>query len=334
MKKEQQRKPILSLLTTAVLIFLLTACNNAADEAADTIVTALSEENTAINPEVISSETEEDYSDFTDDHVVFNRNDSYNRDDVSVINAMIRNNGLRAAEDDPDNWDFVSWDDSIPRRVTGLYLNRHKELSDKLSVDGLEYLTYLNCADTNISELSVSHLINLKELYVDRTNVTALEVSKLTNLARLSCAWTGVTDLDVSNLVNLNVLSCDGCRITHLERLAYLNCSYLKIRELDLSGPAHLTELHCYSPSLAILKLNGRKLKLLQTAGGIIELTGFNAEDKTVELTAYPDFGYTLDTWNGVLADSGTGKHEVRIKMIKDITVSAEFQSSVMENSR
>ena len=50
-------------------------------------------------------------------------NDGYHDGDVAVVNNIIDNNGLQAAKDAPESWDFVVWDGSAPTRIWWLKLN-------------------------------------------------------------------------------------------------------------------------------------------------------------------------------------------------------------------
>lgn len=93
----------------------------------------------------------------------------YDLGDVAVVNAIIDNNKLAAAKDDPDNWNFAEWDASAPKRLITLNFN-HNNLSGRLDVSGLTNLYYLFCDNNQLASLDVKSLTKLKDLTVLTTN--------------------------------------------------------------------------------------------------------------------------------------------------------------------
>jgi len=106
----------------------------------------------------------------------------YSPADVAVINALIANNGLQATPDDPETWDFATWNDATTmKRITILdfYDYTGQKLSGAASFAGLSELMYLDVGFQNLTAIDVSGLTNLEILYCDENQLTALDLSGL-----------------------------------------------------------------------------------------------------------------------------------------------------------
>lgn len=172
-------------------------------------------------------------------------NDGYHDGDVAVINAIIENNDLSAAKDDPAGWetdDLVRWDSSTPKRIT------HVRIYDK----GLR------------GTLDVSALTNLDSLFCGKNNLTGLNVSKNTSLTYLSCIDNQLEGmLDVSGLTELMTFDCYNNQLTalngleSLENLTSLYCYNNQLKALDVSSLSSLHTLSCFDNRLQRLNVSG-----------------------------------------------------------------------------
>ena len=179
----------------------------------------------------------------------------YNLDDITVINAMIENNGLKWTKADPadgsyipDDWYFIGWTKGeTDLRINNLdmpgplptntdveregALNGDLDLSKltclerldcttnrltSLNVSGLTALKTLKCYANRLTSMEVSGLVNLRELDCSSNELTTLEVSELTELKTLNCSNNNLVSLDASELVNLNTLDCHSNKLTSL----------------------------------------------------------------------------------------------------------------------
>ena len=100
-------------------------------------------------------------------------NDSYHDGDVAVVNNIIDNNGLQAAKDAPESWDFAVWDGSEPKRIVVLDLN-NKNLSGTIDLWNLKSLVQFNCDNNHLTEINIAGLENLKYLYCSNNNLKKL----------------------------------------------------------------------------------------------------------------------------------------------------------------
>ena len=189
-------------------------------------------------------------------------NEAYSPEDVAVVNAIIANNGLSAAQDDPANWgDFATWNSESPKRITHLTVAA-KNLTGTLDVSGLSSLVYLYCYDNQLAELDVSGLSSLRALYCYNNQLAALDVSGLSSLRTLYCSNNQLTALNASGLSDLYSLYCHDNQLAALDvsglsSLDILYCNGNQLAELDVSGLSSLTALFCYNNQLAALDVSG-----------------------------------------------------------------------------
>ncbi len=197
----------------------------------------------------------------------------YNPAHVAAINAMINNNGLWWYNvDEPDNWDFATWDASTPKNLTGLYVSE-MGLAGTLSLAGIDTLATLECYGNSLTALDVSGCSALRYLDCYNNKLTALDVTACAALEALYCGlneletltlgtkeWLGwlycgdnyLTELDLSGVDLLEDLRCfnnqiDSLNVTHNTYLSYLDCSTNLLTALDVSGMGYLTQIYCYT---------------------------------------------------------------------------------------
>ena len=236
-------------------------------------------------------------------------NDGYHDGDVAVINAIIENNDLSAAKDDPAGWetdDLVRWDSSTPKRITHVRIY-DKGLRGTLDISALTNLgilfcgknnltglnvskntslTYLSCGDNQLKGmLDVSGLTELTELHCGNNQLTALNgLESLENLTSLYCFDNRLTALDVSGLSSLRALSCFDNRLQRLDvsgltSLTILGCFDNQLTGvLDVSGSPLLEILYCYDNQLTELNLSGLR-SLTDLLCDNLPLTSFIAPD-------------------------------------------------------
>ena len=206
----------------------------------------------------------------------------YHPDDVAAINAIITNNGLSGYDlDDPDNWDFATWNSDATSRIFFLYLSE-KSLSGSLDISGLSALTHLYTDDNQLTSLDVSGLTSLTEisaennqlasidvsgatalttLYVNNNQLTSLDVSSATALMLLAASYNQLSSLDASGLSALEVLGVSGNQLTSLDvsglsALTYLYVDNNQLSSLDVSGLSALIWLDVYGNHLTSLDVS------------------------------------------------------------------------------
>ena len=112
--------------------------------------------------------------------------ETYDTNDIAVVNAIIDNNGLdwpKAPDDGssvPDEWDpGVKWsDEESDRRITELHLSQ-KNLTGALNVSKLTELRRLACWSNELTALDVSKLARLADLNCSFNKLTALNLAEL-----------------------------------------------------------------------------------------------------------------------------------------------------------
>ena len=235
----------------------------------------------------------------------------YSKNDVDAINDMIEKNGLSLAKDEPENWDIskgFTWDNSSPKRITGLTLNG-QSLSERLDVSGLTALTSLSCSINRLTALNgLDKLTELTYLNCTRNQLEALDgLDKLMELTHLSCANNQLETLDVSGLTELTHLLCSNNRLTALDgldtlpELTELDCSDNQLTVLDVSVLSKLTSLYCKNtPFASFTTKDGHTLTVNQTTGGTVWMTNFNLNGNVIVLSAVPDTGYDFKGWRNL----------------------------------
>ena len=155
---------------------------------------------------------------------------------VAIINGMIDNNNFYGTKNDPANWEFTTWDDSVPKQLinfssmgnmsstrltgavsfSGLTSLVHLEISENrlttLDVSGCTALEYLNCANTltTLTELNLFGCTALKTLACAYNRLTKIDISDCINLRTINCGSNPLVELDLSNLNNLTFLDGNG----------------------------------------------------------------------------------------------------------------------------
>lgn len=87
--------------------------------------------------------------------------DGYHDGDVAVINRMIRENGLAASPDSPEEWKFVEWQirDNL-NRATELQI-ADRGLTGSLTLTGLDQLYLLHCEKNSLTKIDLTGLTGL-----------------------------------------------------------------------------------------------------------------------------------------------------------------------------
>jgi hypothetical protein len=192
----------------------------------------------------------------SDDDAVFGAGELYDPADITVINNIIKNNGLKWTEADPADGSYVpaDWDVAWSAAATDkriIYLDiSSKGLTGSLDVSGLGNLIYLHCYSNSLTGLNVSGLGNLIYLHCENNELTELNVSGLSSLTQLLCFYNNLTELNVSGLSNLTGLYCGSNNLTELNvsglsNLIYLHCADNNLTGLNVSGLSNLTNLDC-----------------------------------------------------------------------------------------
>ena len=176
--------------------------------------------------------------------------------DIDVINAIITNNSLLATFVDnsspvttlPNDWDFITWSDSSPRRVIHMFLSgssfstgeRDRNISGHFYVSRLAQLSWLIVQTNQMTSINISSNYDLEVLHVQDAQLTSLDVS---NNSRLRELFVGGNQLTQLNLLNNPALSWLDAR---RNRLSYI----------DISNNPNLVTLTIYRNQLTMLDIS------------------------------------------------------------------------------
>ena len=228
-------------------------------------------------------------------------NDGYHDGDVAIVRKIVAGAMIEADISTPDQWSFVEWDESQPKRVVALELKGFGLLG-RLDVAGLDKLVMLDCSDNGLVELSklprglqvldcshnflttldVSGLKQLKELNCWVNLLSSLDLAGATAVEELRCTDNRLTKLDVAELSNLVDLDCGENQLTELDvknltALQYLGCEENQLTVLDVSKLCALKNLNCRKNQLAELDTAQlANLGYLDCSGN--QLTALNTE--------------------------------------------------------
>ncbi|MBO7067949.1 MAG: hypothetical protein J6W52_04645 [Bacteroidaceae bacterium] len=159
------------------------------------------------------------------------------------------------------------------------------------SLKGIEYftaLTYLNCANNNLSTLDLSCNVNLTGLSCSHNNLTSINLSKNTKLEGLWCFNNKLTSLDLTNNPALTNLECTRNNLTSINlskntALIYLNCCSCPITSIDLSYNIMLEIINIHKCKLTTLNVSkNTKLKSLSCYENQISGAGMDALVKSL----------------------------------------------------
>ncbi|MDR2971066.1 MAG: T9SS type A sorting domain-containing protein [Bacteroidales bacterium] len=180
---------------------------------------------------------------------------TFNSGDITVINTIIKNNGLDwyfteiPAMYTP-NWGGVIWSsDEVNRRIVELRINDQNLYGD-IDISGLSKLRHFDCSNNNLNAINVSGLNDLTSLGCYKNKLTKLDVTGLKNLLYFVCAENELSKLNLSGLSNLEELFCHSNKLSILEvkelkNLKRLHCFSNNLTSIDVTG-LQLTEFLCY----------------------------------------------------------------------------------------
>jgi len=138
-----------------------------------------------------------------------------------------------------------------------------------LNVSANTALTYLNCANNQLTNLDVSANIALIYLTCMLNSLTSLDVSACTALTYLS---TGDDGVYMPSLTSLNVSGCSA--------LTYLHCNGNSLTSLNVSSCTELSFLDCYGNSLSSLDVSANTA-LTTLICGVNQLTSLDVSANT-----------------------------------------------------
>jgi Leucine-rich repeat (LRR) protein len=138
-----------------------------------------------------------------------------------------------------------------------------------LNVSANTALTYLNCANNQLTNLDVSANIALIYLTCMLNSLTSLDVSACTALTYLN---TGDDGVYMPSLTSLNVSGCSA--------LTYLHCSGNSLTSLNVSSCTELSFLDCYGNSLSSLDVTANTA-LTTLICGVNQLTSLDVSANT-----------------------------------------------------
>lgn len=142
---------------------------------------------------------------------------------------------------------------------------------DISSMQGIEYFTklsYLSCAQNQLTTLDLSKNTELTQLVCNSNKLTSLDVSKNTLLFFLNCNQNQLTSLDVKLNSELSTLRCSSNKLTSLDvsenaKLTALECNRNKISYLFLRNNTELKYFYCSSNKIDQLDLSNNTLLIL-----------------------------------------------------------------------
>lgn len=174
-------------------------------------------------------------------------------------------------------------------------------ISDMTGIEAFPNITYLNCAQNNISNLDVSHNTVLTYLGCYNNHLTSLNVSYNTALQQLYCFSNSISILDVSYNSALRYLTCNNNNLSSLEishnpALLSLYCGYNQLGTLDVSFNTAMTWLECNNNLLTYLNVSNNTA-LNELNCGVNSISNLNVSNNPVlhGLTCYSNPLNTLD---------------------------------------
>ncbi|MDY0089072.1 MAG: T9SS type A sorting domain-containing protein [Flavobacteriaceae bacterium] len=186
-------------------------------------------------------------------------------------------------------------------------------------IEAFTNLTYLRCANNNLTELDVSNNSNLVYLDCDENSLTELNVSGLTNLIDLRFQYNNFTQIDLSTNINLKDLRFQHNNFTQIDlsanvNLIFLICNDNSLVNLDVSNNTNLTLLWCNSNSLTELDVsnNSNIAQLNCSQNSLTELNVSNnsnlfrlycQSNNLTELNVSNNPLYELDCANNLLTE-------------------------------
>lgn len=132
---------------------------------------------------------------------------AYDPHDVEIMNGLIKYNGFPGEVDAPGSWSFVTWTESMPRKVATLPISM-LGLQGNLNISGLTALTELECIESSLTTIDASGCTSLKKILCDVNRLVSLNVSGCTALETISCTYNKITKLNISGLTSLKELNC------------------------------------------------------------------------------------------------------------------------------
>ena len=164
----------------------------------------------------------------------------------------------------------------------------NQSITDLKGIEIFAELTYLECANNQLTSLDVSNCSKLETLHcgnnlltnIDVSNnlaltgfgcgnnqLTSLDVSKCTKLEGLVCSSNLLTSIDVSKNTALTVFNCNNNQLTSIDvkankRLEKLLCGANQLSEVDVTENTKLKYFECEANKLTSLDVS-RNLELL-----------------------------------------------------------------------
>lgn len=165
----------------------------------------------------------------------------------------------------------------------------------------LPNLTYLACAQNNLSYLDLSNNPTLEYVYCRKNQLSSINLSNNSNLKSLECQENQLLNLNISNNINLEHFDCYSNNLTSLDvsnnlDLEYLNCSHNTLTGIDVSNNINLEFLGCVSIQTNNLDVsNNPNLDLLSC--GYNQITSLDVSNNLALTQLYCGFNQltTLD---------------------------------------
>ena len=208
----------------------------------------------------------------------------YDRNDVEVINQLIAENNLDFSKDTPGDWyQFVVWNDSLPKRIGYMhqpdYTHERRsynvvDFSNLTELKELHWYVYktntlilpenlerLSCNESEIEEIDFSWSKKLKSIECMRCDLKSLDLSGMTELELLYCDENQLTSLNLSESEKLRYLHCEDNQLQELilpetaSVLKMLDCQNNQLKVLDVTECTWLQDLHCSNNQLTALEI-------------------------------------------------------------------------------
>lgn len=215
-------------------------------------------------------------------------------------------------------------------------------------IEGFTNLTFLFCADNQLSALDVSNLTNLQALNCSNNQLTDLDLSQNSNLSALSFGSNQLTNIDLSNNINLSELYCINNQLETLDlsqntNLIVLHCRNNSFTELDMRNGNNdliLTfdtmsnpELFCVSVDDVIYSESNWVNIDPQTSFSedCSETLGINEVSELEDVTLYPNPATNQFQIKGLQEDTEITVYDINGRQIQKQTINPNQSVSIQE---
>ena len=195
--------------------------------------------------------------------------------------------------------------DSI-NTVTTLNVS-NDSISDLTGIEDFIALTYLFCAQNQLTSLNMSSNTALTHLYCANNDLTSIDVSNNTSLLVIHCHYNDLTSLDLSENILLTNLEAWNNNLASLDvsnniALSVLNLHHNDLTSMDISSNTALTDLNINHNDMESLDVS-QNTELTKLYVGSNSLTSLDVSANTAldDFRCYNNQLTSLDVSNNTL---------------------------------